>query len=215
MRLLHCSPARIALAGLLASAMPAAPAESVYLEENGVVCIEAETAESPLGDWKSHADASFKDWVKGFLGKGCLQFTGNQESSGSPKCELTFPVLVRNAGIYKLAIRGLEAPLETGEGDKANDCYVRMEGQPDWKGKFTKCVLLGDSYRWSWNVKSEFKHHTFEQATYELTAGLHMLQIAGRSKNFFLDRIVLYKGLSDKEAQSDALPPSKRIPRPR
>ncbi len=202
-------------AALLAASAPAAPAESVFLEENGVVCIEAETTESRLGDWRLHADASFKDWVKGFLGKGCLQFTGNQESSGSPKSELAFPVLIRSAGTYKLAVRGLEAPLESGQGDKANDCYVRMEGQPDWKGKFTKCVLLGDSYRWSWNVKSEFKHHTFEQATYDLTAGLHTFQVAGRSKNFFLDRIVLYMNLSDKEAQAETLPPSKRVPRTR
>ncbi len=207
-------PAVLSAIALAATARPA-PAQHVYVEAGGYVCIEAESTQSRLDDWKRHTDASFKKWVDGFFGKGCLQFTGNKETSGPPKSELTFPIYIQHPGTYKLAVRGLEAPIESGEGDKANDCYVRMEGQPDWKGRFTKCVLLGKSFEWSWNVKSEYKHHKFENATYELKKGLHTFQVAGRSKNFFIDRIVIYKDLSDKQARDASLPPSKRAPRSR
>ena len=183
----------------------------VFVEEGGVVCIEAEQTSSDLGQWKKHTDASFKDWVGGFLGDACLQFTGNKESSGPPTSVLVYHVKISTAGKYRLAIRGLEAPLESGEGDKANDCYVRMVGQAEWRGKFTKHVLLGKSYAWSWGVKSEYAHHKFTIAEYDLAAGVHTLEVAGRSKNFFLDRIVLYKSdVPVKEAQNEKRAPSKR-----
>lgn len=199
--------------GLFVTAAPAAAEpRQVIVEENGVVCIEADQTESGLDKWKVHTDASLGDWVKGFHGQGCLQFTGNNEASGPPTSVLVYPVKITNAGTYRLAIRGLEAPLETKEGDKANDCYVRMVGQPDWRGQLTKHVLLGASYKWSWEVKCEYEHHQFKIAEYELKAGVHVLQVAGRSRNFFLDRVVLYKDLSVREAQSQKLQPSKRQP---
>jgi len=55
-----------------------------------------------------------------------VQFTGNQESSGPPKSELTYMVFIRNAGKYKLAIRGLEAPLESGQDPLFNVSYVML-----------------------------------------------------------------------------------------
>ncbi|MFW6061289.1 MAG: hypothetical protein ACOC93_00620 [Planctomycetota bacterium] len=182
-----------------------------YAESDGVVCIPAESVAGELGKWRKHTDDSFKDWVGGFFAGGCLQFTGNREHSGPPQSVLTYFVRVTDGGTYKLAVRALEAPMETGEGDKANDCYVRMVGQPEWRGELTKCVLLGPSYQWSWNVRSEWKHHTFAIAEYDLPTGVHAFQVAGRSKNFFLDRIVLYKDARKDQAERAELPPSQRV----
>ncbi len=193
-----------------AAAQTKSAAADIYIEEGGYVCIEAETTFSKLDMWKKHTDAGFEKWVDGFLGEGCLQFTGNSEVSGPPTSVLTYRIRITNPGKYKLAVRGLEAPIETKEGDKANDCYVRMDGQPDWLGKFTKCVLLGASYEWSWNVKSEYARHKFAIAEYDLAAGVHVFEVAGRSKNFFIDRIVLYKDIDVKQAQSEKLAPSNR-----
>jgi hypothetical protein len=183
---------------------------NVFIEADGVVCIEAASTDSELGKWRKHSDASFKDWVAGFWGEACLQFVGNKEASGPPNSVLVYHIQINTPGKYKLALRGLEAPLETGEGDKGNDCYVRMAGQPEWRGKFTKHVLLGPSYQWSWNVKSEYAHHKFTIAEYELDKGIHRFEVAGRSKNFFLDRIVLYHDLPAEKAQDKKLKPSKR-----
>lgn len=83
--------------------------------------------------------------------------------------------------------------LETGEGDKANDCYLKLEGADGWLGEFTKFVLLGDSFKWNWNVMGENGHHNFEAPEYKLKKGMYTIQIAGRSKNFVADRIVLFK----------------------
>lgn len=187
-----------------------ARAAGPYLETNGYLCIGAESTRSDLGNWVRHTDTAAHDFVDGFSGAGCLQFIGNREMSGPPDSVLTYRIRITNPGVYRLAIRGLEAPMETKEGDKANDCYARMQGQPDWRGKFTKHVLLGASYKWSWNVKSEYAHHKFAIAEYNLAAGDHTFQIAGRSKNFFIDRIVLYKDLKRDKATDLKLAPSTR-----
>ena len=89
-------------------------------------------------------------------------------------------------------MRGLKAHMETGEGDKANDCYLRLEGAEGWLGEYTKFVLLGESYTWWWNILGEPRYHEFEAPEYTLDPGTYKLQIAGRSKNFFIDKIVLF-----------------------
>lgn len=170
-----------------------ATATTPIVEQTGdFIVIEAESA-SELGNWVLHSDSDAFDWLAGFTGKGCIQFTGNTEVSGPPDSPLTYRFMVTKPGDYKLMARALEAPLETNQGDKANDCYLRLVGVPNYQGEFTKFVLLGASYQWSWNVKLESAHHYFESPVYPLKQGVHEIQVAGRSKNFFLDRIVLYR----------------------
>lgn len=170
-----------------------ADADPPIIEQTGdFIVIEAESA-TITGNWVLHTDAGMFEWVAGFTGDGCIQFTGNTEVSGPPDSPLTYRFMVTRAGDYKLMARALEAPLETGQGDKANDCYLRLVGVPNYQGEFTKFVLLGSSYEWTWNVKLESAHHYFESPLYPLNQGVYQIQVAGRSKNFFLDRIVLYR----------------------
>lgn len=172
---------------------PAVPdsAENLYHEIEGMVVIDPAAAAIP-GDWIIYSAAGEFDFVEGFTGEGCIRFTGNTEVSGPPEAPVTFSIKINTTGTYSLALRALEAPLETGEGDKANDCYVRMEGQKGWEGEDIKHVLLGGSFLWSWNVKAEPEYHTFKFPEYELDAGVHRLIVSGRSKNFFIDRIILF-----------------------
>ncbi|MBK1875926.1 hypothetical protein [Pelagicoccus mobilis] len=172
------------------------------------IVIEAESA-NELGNWVVHQDNSKYEWLEGFTGDGCIQFTGNRENSGPPDSILTYRFKVKERGIYRLLAHGLEAPMETHEGDKANDCYVRLLGAPKYKGEFTKFVLGGDSYQWSWNINLEVGHHMFEPPIYRLREGVYQLQIAGRSKNFFLDRFVLYPIAEEPAARSLSLDPVK------
>ena len=180
---------------------------SIIEEKNGYVVIEPESIKS-FGSWKLHNDNKEFSWLSGFTGSGCLQFTGNAETSGPPKNIITFPIKINNAGEYYLKIRGIEAPLETKEGDKANDCYVAMLGQDGCYGKLNKHVLLGASYNWLWSIRAECEKHKFSDPKYKLEKGIHELQIAGRSKNFFIDRIVLYKksdSFTERHATSSSL----------
>lgn len=199
------------------NAEPETAGTKTYSEQDGVVCIEVEDAAGPLGAWVRHTDNRQYRWLDGFHGEGCLQFTGNTEASGAPNSILSFRLDIETAGTYGIGIRALEAPMETGQGDKANDCYVRLVGQSGWEGEFKKFVFLGSSYDWRWTVTGEPAHHEFRMPRYKLDKGTHLLQIAGRSKNFFVDRIVLWTDLADAPNQSavgkradelGALPPS-------
>lgn len=162
-----------------------------FSDIGGKVIIEPE-AMSPGGSWVVWRDHISYPFLEGFSGTGCIQFTGNSEVSGPADSPITIPFTIKKAGKYSLAIKGLEAPLETHEGDKANDCYVRLNGQDGWEGQDIKHVLLGPSYEWSWNVKGEPEHHDFHYPEYELDEGVHELVISGRSKNFFIDKVVLF-----------------------
>ena len=177
--------------------------EGITEENGGYVVLEAESTDM-VGKW-IELDSPTVNGTNGFTGNGYIRYTGNTEVNGPANDVLTYKIRINNPGNYKLIIRGLEAPIETGEGDKANDCYVRMVGQSGNLGKFNKHVLLGNSYQWSWNVKAEFSHHTFTQPIYNLSAGVHEFQVAGRSKNFFIDRFVLYKDLTDNQAKDLSL----------
>ncbi len=195
-KLLVCCSIGLAGIGLSANPMAAPIVEAT----DGLIVIEAESAAIDE-NWVLHGKDSEYAFVKGFSGSGCVQYNHGTEVSGPPTSPLTYRFKVLEGGDYKLMARGLEAPLETGEGDKANDCYVRLVGVPNYQGTFTKFVLLGDSYQWSWNVKLESSHHYFESPLYPLKPGVYQIQIAGRSKNFFLDRLVLRKVDGDEVAQ--------------
>jgi hypothetical protein len=179
----------------------------VIVEQNGYICFEAEVV-TPDGEWLIHTDNKEHDFIDGFTGDGCIHFTGNSETNGQVNSPITYTVRISNPGNYYLKIRGLEAPLESGAGDKANDCYAKMVGQSDYLGIFTKHVLLGSSYQWNWKVKAEDGHHNFKWPVYNLSTGEHEFKIAGRSKNFFIDRIVMYKDISETEAKDLSLTPS-------
>ncbi len=198
----------ITLTAMLLSTGAASQANSpIFSEKDGQIVINPDTAEG-LGNWVLHTNNDSYEFLEGFSDQGCIQFTGNREHSGPPDSPLTLSFLISEPGNYVLRARGLEAPMETKEGDKANDCYLRIVGQPSYKGEFTKFVLLGASYQWSWNIKLEVEHHVFETPFYSLGAGVHQLQIAGRSKNFFLDRLTLNRVTEDAETTSVANSPA-------
>ncbi len=199
----------ISITGLLLIAAVVVPgmSEKVFEEQNGYVCIEAESV-TPEGEWLVHTDNSEHEFIDGFTGGGCIHFIGNSERSGSPKDPITYNVKINAPGDYALIIRGLEAPMESNDGTWANDCYAKMEGQSDYLGEFTKHVLLGGSYSWSWGVEAEDGTHNFKWPVYDLSVGTHQFKIAGRSKNFMIDRFVLYKDITKDEAEDITLEPS-------
>jgi hypothetical protein len=192
---------------LCAGNMGVVHGETVFQEQNGYVCIEAESVE-PGGEWVVHTSTAQHDFIDGFTGEGCIHFTGNSEQSGSVNSPIAYTIDIDTPGEYALIIRGLEAPLESGDGTWANDCYAMMEGQSDYLGQFTKHVLLGGSFSWSWDVQAEDGQHNFKWPVYTLDAGQHVFKIAGRSKNFMIDRFVLYKDISKNDAEALSLAPS-------
>lgn len=194
---------------LIASVVAVAPAQTFY-EQNGLVVVECESV--PPGDqWQRLSGndniGSSSRTVAGHTGPACYRFTGNSESSGPVTGIMDYKINITNAGTYRLYMRGMEAPIESGAGDQANDCYIKMVGQSGCEGQFTKFVRLGSSYEWTFGIRLECSHHTFSDPYYDLSAGTHTFQIAGRSKNFLIDRFVLINS-----AVSNASPTNTSLP---
>ena len=59
-------------------------AEGIYNESGGLVIMEIENTESPLGLWQK------KTSLSGYSGSGYLEFTGNNYSLGDAKSPLAF-----------------------------------------------------------------------------------------------------------------------------
>ncbi|MBD3317300.1 MAG: hypothetical protein GF344_16050 [Chitinivibrionales bacterium] len=167
--------------------------EQVFEELNEIVVIECESV--PAGtDWEFRT-GNYKlggtKSIAGYSGNGCYHFVGNSEANGPAKGIMDYNIKINTPGTYRLYMRGMEAPIESGAGDRANDCYIRMVGQSGCEGNLKKFVRLGGSFEWTWNIRLECSHHSFSDPYYELGAGIHTFQIAGRSKNFLVDRFVL------------------------
>lgn len=111
----------------------------VFLEENGLLIMEAENTKSDYGKWVfSDVELTVKDkdapdihttvTLKDHRGTGYLRFTGKW-GNDEEKSPLSYMFKIKNAGTYRLFIRNLKGLHE--ESDKNNDCFVRMEGDFD------------------------------------------------------------------------------------
>lgn len=180
-------------------------AEPVFTETDGYVCIEAE-AVTPQGNWEVHTSTATYDFIGGFTGDGCIQFTGNTEAGGSANSPIEYTIKITNPGTYLFKMRLFEGHIDNTLEDQSNDVYVRMNGQADWLGQDTKCVTMAEGRQWSWTGALEPSHHDFHPANYSLDAGEHTFVLSGRSKNCFVDRFVIHKDLSRGEDTSLTLP---------
>lgn len=202
------------------SAEPAPTADKVFVEKDGIVVMEAENTTSSLGQWVKHTSTSKHSFLKGFTGGGAIQFTGNSECGGSPKSILRYYVQINNPSRYRLHIRALEKQLDGAAGDCANDCYVAcpsqdppIGGQTGCESKLTKYVAWrATSPDWTWDLKLECGHHDFSDAYYVFSEpGVYEFQIAGRSKNFFVDRIVLARYTTNPAIAQDITNPESEL----
>ena len=184
--------------------------EPVFIEKNGLVVIEAESV--PMGENWRFRSGNFllggKHSIMGYTGQGAYHFVGNSETNGPVNSPMEYKIKISNPGKYRFFMRGMEAPIESGKGDRANDCYIKMEGQDGCEGKFTKFVRLGSSFQWTWKIRLECSHHTFSDPIYDLNEGVHTFSVAGRSKNFLFDRMAFVLQGSDHDHEDLLLPQS-------
>lgn len=172
---------------------------AVFLEENGLLIMEAENTKSDFGNW------IYETTISGYRGTGYLRYVG-PFSGSSP---LTYTFKIQNDGIYRLMLRSSK-PNDVAQ-DANNDCFVKVEG--DFvAGAMDAC--LTNSHRNSTNTntlkentkffgtggKGVFNnpagqldlHSVKPWATYNFKAGQsYTLTITGRSSQFSIDRILI------------------------
>lgn len=186
-------------------------ADPVFLEDNGIVAMEAESTESRLGKWEKKTD------VADYQGECHLEFTGNTTLNGDPHSPLKYTFKINKGGVYTLTLRGRKR-LETAREDISNDCYVAVSGDFEAGGKAPLRILKSDTKMfggkadsWGWTRELDRDHKKYE-ARYLFKAGEeYELTISGRSKNFNLDRILfVHEDIGLREAWKENPSESKR-----
>jgi len=160
------------------AAGPRIPANApVFEAAGGVIVIEVESCK-PQGDWKPEKA------LKGFTGKGYYTWRGGNSFRTPGKGTLLYVIRVAEAGKYLLAIHNRH---DFHDSTEENDCWTRMD-----EGKWLK-TFSSKRGQWTWHSRHEHSHSKKIPAAYELTEGLHVFQISGRSKGFSIDRVHLYR----------------------
>ncbi|MBP9709321.1 MAG: hypothetical protein KBD78_16925 [Oligoflexales bacterium] len=167
--------------------LPFTPVAGSFIEENGLIIIEAESGEIS-GEWALKTEHS------GFSGSGYMNWAGPDMWAG-PATEPTtnlirFKLEIKTPGIYKMRLhhRG-DTPVEGGAVDHNNDVFTRMGLNKPW----IKTLFFGDKKgAWTREIRLEPGHHVFEDPAYDLGVGVHQFDFLGRSHNYSVDRIGFY-----------------------
>lgn len=155
-------------AGLLvAASAPRGPEAPLYVEQDGIVVMEVES-HPPVKGWERETEHP------GFTGSCYLKANGGSM--------MTFPIFIMRPGRYTMQIHNRH---DHPRRDLENDAFVRMDS-----GQFIKC-FSGPNNTWTWSSTLEYSDRKVKPE-YDLSAGLHKLQIRGRSSGFKIDRIALF-----------------------
>jgi hypothetical protein len=182
---------------------------TAFNEQNGLVVMEVESMPT-VSDW------SLRTAVGGSTGRGYYEWRhGNSATSTIPAGTgvLTYTVKINNPGRYRLQIRSA-APHRT----EHNDVWVRFpEGKASGiKGtsvlnlaaNWFKVYQNSGSNSWTWDTKTK-DHDPHDIFVDFSTAGTYRVQLSGRSTQFKVDRLVLYRaGVASTTALSTSTPQS-------
>ncbi|WP_146601140.1 hypothetical protein [Novipirellula aureliae] len=207
-RLPICPPLRLHLVIATVVCFANLNAYAVEVESNGLVAIELEETDSPLGLW----ELKRTNLNNAFSGTGYLEFTGNSPVSGDPKSPLEYQFKINKGGLYYLHLRCAKEVLEIKgrrRADIANDCYIRVEGDfnagpnaGDAHRKDAPLSLLQSDTKFFGGADKKFEwasgnrldpggENNKRVAVYHFKAGeSYKLVVSGRSQFFKADRLV-------------------------
>lgn len=152
--------------------------DCTFLEEDGVVVMEVESARFDDPNWRLENDVP-----TAYVSDGYMVWRG-PEYLGVPGIGVaSYPIRITNPGDYRLYILNWhQAP----QPDQQNDIWVRMDGGP-WVKLFSAFEGI-----WNWHALLDYGNHNFADPIFSLGPGDHLLEIAARSAGFRMDRFDLY-----------------------
>lgn len=187
------------LAGLLACAVHAdgTVTSEIYYSANDAFIVDMESLPT-VGAWErgSRTDGNWQGWG----GTGYQWYTGGFDGYGPAVDIIEIRFMVKNPGTYKFAIRGLK---DGSKWDKGNDCYTKWVTATGEETKFVKTRSSGgpsgasqpNGAHWDWKSETlDGRDGRTQDFKAVLPAGVNKLAVAGRSKNFYIDRIAIWKG---------------------
>ncbi len=181
-----------------------------FIEQNGLVVMEAESVGRPHG-WEANTFSTHPH-----TGPTSLRWSLPGQARKPGEGELTFTFRIETSGTYQLHLRSrLTDPKnrpETPDPD-GNDTWLRFEsgadisGQPELgTGKWQKLAALGHPESWTWSTHADKgPPHNPRPITRQFAAGVHTLKLSGRSEGHIIDRLVLrrYEGSPAAELTSE------------
>jgi hypothetical protein len=168
--------------------------DAVHQEVDGGVAIEVESA-APAGDWKAETR------LAGWTGASYYTWTGPDLFGAPGKGTLAYAFHVLHPGRYRLLLRNRH---DFEDSTLQNDCFTRLDG-----GTWLK-TFSSQRGQWTWATNHEHEGGPKPPASYELSAGLHTLELSGRSRGFSVDRIHLMReGAAGGEDASRAPSPTR------
>lgn len=174
-------PAALAFAfAALIAGSAAAQNECIFVEQDGLVIIEAE-AIPMINHWSVQTSTS------GFTGDGYIWYTGPQRSGGASNSEiLEYKVLITHPGQYELRMRSRK---DGATFDAENDTWVSVNG-----ASFQKHFITGGAGIGTWNYEHmvEPHHGHFIVPKYNMNAGINTIRMSGRSPKHKIDRFHLF-----------------------
>jgi len=207
----------IVISYLLTSSPTSSEDNGVFVEQDGLVIIEAESTRSNLDEWLE------KTQVSGFTGASYIEFTGNSPLNGPPTSPLQYTFSINRGGLYFFHMHVARETVEiNGETrtDVANDGFIRLDGEygegpnaGDSHGDHAPLVNLkedtkyfgGNDNRFVWATgnRLDLGGHTNKRVpVYDLKAGeTYTFVLHGRSQLFKVDRFVFRH---EDESSSDA-----------
>ncbi len=178
---------------------------ATFAEKNGVVMMEVESS-APKGGWKLQRSLS------GYSGSGYYIWTGTDAfSKGSAgRGAITYTFRIAKAGNYQMRWRS-----RIGKGTSRtehNDSWVRFPTGKNVRGEqalsgWTK-VFMNTRDKWVW--QSATVDRVGKSVRQYFSAGVHTVQISGRSSGHAIDKIALYRydSVSFSASKFDSLPNS-------
>lgn len=179
---LFISRVLLVCASLVSSAMA-----DTFVESGGVLLMEAESSPAN-GDWVLERS------IGGFSGNGYLRWDGPNAFalSSAGRGTITYTFRIQRAGNYELLWR---SRITRGNNrTEHNDSWVRfpsgrnIAGQQALNG-WTK-VFMNTLNQWAW--QSATVDNVGRRVRQFFSAGVHTIQISGRSNGHAIDRIALY-----------------------
>lgn len=176
-----------------------------FIEEQGIVAIEMESAED-YGDWTP--DTLFD----GFTGTNYLKYSGPNYFGSPGNSLLTFKIQITTTGTYRFQWRSRIA--EGNSNTDHNDNWLRIQDAASFYAQSGTSVLFphgsgmvpnpngAGSAGWFKVYQNQLNNWTWDASTSDNdphpifidfdTAGIYTVEISGRSNGHAIDRFVLY-----------------------
>lgn len=167
-----------------------------YEENNGLLCVEAETYQEKY-DRKHSYNVKIHEWrsfsnTDGYSGVGFVQNLpdqrqeGNEKGPNSPRDgggpELVWKVKINKPGKYYIWVRGYSL------GGESNGCHVVLDDNFVENAGGTNISGFRPHKQWVWENK--YKEYA-QPPVIEISEGMHTLHLFGRDDAFRCDQILL------------------------